>query len=56
MIDPIWAFSRFQQTDRQNIQILNNETFCRLPVTNAQFINGTEKYQTSTFLLDAELS
>ena len=33
----------FQQNDRRGSQNLNNDTFCRLPVTNAQCIIGTEK-------------
>ena len=41
---PIWIFSFFQQSDRQHDQNLNNDTFCRLPVTTAQCIIGTEKY------------
>ena len=32
----------FQQNDRQHDQNLNNDTFCRLPVTSAQCIIGTE--------------
>ena len=40
----MWIIVRFEQRDRQNSQNLNNGAFCRLPVTNAQCINGTEKY------------
>ena len=40
---PIWIFIVFQQNDREHDQNLNNYTFCRLPVTSAQCIFGTEK-------------
>ena len=34
----------FQQGDRQNSQILRNDTFCRLPISGAQCIITTEIY------------
>ena len=41
---PIWIIIGFQQRDREDSQNLNNDCFCRLPVTSAQCIFGTEKY------------
>ena len=35
---PIWIFVVFQQSDRQHDQILNNDTFVRLPVISAQVV------------------
>ena len=35
-----------------NDQNLNNDTFCRLPVTSAQCIIGTERYPDSAILLN----
>ena len=49
---PIWIFVAFQQNDRQNGQILNNDTFYRPPLTSAQCIIGTEKYPDSGILLN----
>ena len=49
---PRWIVIGFQQSDRQNDQNLNNDTFCRPPVTNAQCIIGTEKYPDSAILLN----
>ena len=43
MIIPIWIFIGFQQRDRQYSQDLNKDTFCRLPITSAQCVIGTEK-------------
>ena len=40
---PIWKIVGFQQRDRQDSQNLNNDTFYRPPVTNAQCIFATEK-------------
>ena len=40
---PIWINIGFQQRDRQDSQNLNHDTFCRLPVTSAQSVFGTEK-------------
>ena len=42
----------FQQQDRENSQNPNNDTFCRLPVSSAQFIIGTEKYPDAVVLLN----
>ena len=44
---PIWIFTVFRQSDREHDQNLNNDTFCRLPVTSAQCIIGTERYPDS---------
>ena len=49
---PIWIFVAFQQNDRQNDQILNNDTFYRPLVTSAQCIIGSEKYPDSGILLN----
>ena len=49
---PIWKIVRFQQTDRQDAQNLNNDTFCRLPVTSPQYIIGTEKYPDAGILIN----
>ena len=49
---PKWIFVAFQQSDRQNDQNLNNDTFYRPPVTSAQGIIGTEKYPDSGILLN----
>ena len=49
---PIWIFVAFQQSDRQNDQNLNNDTFYRPPVTSAQCIIGTEKYPDNSILLN----
>ena len=43
MIAPIWITIGFQQCDRQDSQISDNCSFCRLNVVSAQFIIGTEK-------------
>ena len=51
---PIWIFVAFQQSDRQNDQNLNNETFYSPPVSSAQCIIGTEKYPDSGILLNYE--
>ena len=51
---PIWMFVAFQQSDRQNDQNLNNDTFYRPPVSSAQCIIGTEKYPDSGNLLNYE--
>ena len=42
----------FQQNGRQHDQNLNNDTFCRLPVTSAQCIIGNERYSDSALLLN----
>ena len=49
---PIWIIIRFQQQDRQEIQDLNSDTFCRLPVVSAQCVIGTEKYPDTRILLN----
>ena len=40
---PIWLIVCFQQSERQVSQSLNNDTFYRPAVTNAQCFIGTEK-------------
>ena len=52
VIVPIWIYVVFQQNDKGNDQILNNDTFFRLPITSAQVIIGTEKYPVSGILLN----
>ena len=50
---PIWIIILgFHQRDRQDSQILNNDTFCRLPVTSAQCIIGTESYPDSGIIVN----
>ena len=49
---PIWIFVGFQQSNRQNEQNLNNDTFYRPLVTSAQCIIGTEKYPDTSILLN----
>ena len=41
---PVWIFTVFRKSDREHYQNLNNDTFCRVPVTSAQVVIGTEKY------------
>ena len=48
---PIWRIKGFQQRDRQDSQILNNDTFCRLLDTSCRCIIGTEKYSNSGIML-----
>ena len=48
---PIWTFVGFQQKDRQVSQNLNNDTFYRTPVTNAQCVIGIKKYPDSAFFV-----
>ena len=43
-------FIRFQQSDRQHDQYLNNHSFIRLPVRSAQCNIGTEKNPDSSVL------
>ena len=50
--NPTRIFVGFQQNDRQNDQILNNDTFVRLPVISAQVVIGTERYPDSGNLLN----
>ena len=47
---PIWIFTVFRQSDGEHEQNLNNDSFCRLPVTSAQCIIGTERYPNSAIL------
>ena len=49
---PIWIIIGFQQWDKQDSQNLNNDPFCRLPVTSAQAIFGTENYPDAVILLN----
>ena len=49
---PVRIFVVFQQTDRQHDQILNNDTFYRMPVTSTQCNIGTEKNPDSAILLN----
>ena len=49
---PIWIIIGFQQRDRRDSQILKIDCFCRLPVTSAQCIIGTEKYPDGGVLLN----
>ena len=51
---PIWIYVVFLQNERQHDQNLNNDTFCRLPVTSAQCLIGTERYPDSAILLDCD--
>ena len=49
---PICIFVGFQQRDRKDSEILNNDTFFRSPVTSTQCIIGTEKNPDSAILLE----
>ena len=49
---PIWIIIGFQQQDRQDIQDLKNDTFCRLPVVSAHCVIGTGKYPDAGILLN----
>ena len=49
---PLWLIVGFQQRDRQNLEILNIDTFYIPPVTIAHCIMGTEKHPDSAILLD----
>ena len=48
---PICIIIGFQRPKRQDTQNLNNDTFCRLPVTSAQCIIAAEKYPDGSILL-----
>ena len=48
---PLWIIKGFQQKTRQDSQDLIIHTFCRLPVTSAQCIVGTEKHPDAGLLL-----
>ena len=52
---PLWIKLAFQQRDRQGSQNLNNDTFCRLPVTSAQSIFGAERYPDAAILLNYDV-
>ena len=49
---PTWIFTVFHQGDREHDQHLNNDSFCRLPLINAQCVTGTERYPDSAMLLN----
>ena len=49
---PIWITPGFQQRDRQESQNLNDDNFCRLPVSGRQAIFGTEKYPDGGLLIN----
>ena len=51
---PIWIIVSFQQSDRQDSQNFNNDTFHRSPVSSAQCIIGTENYTDKSILLKHE--
>ena len=40
---PFWIIVGLQQKDGQDLQNLNNDAFCRLPVTTVQCFIGSEK-------------
>ena len=48
---PNFIFIGFQQPDREASQNLNKHSFCRLPVTSAQYAIGTEKNRHSAIIL-----
>ena len=48
----LWKNIGFQQRDRQNSKDLNDDTFCRLPVTSCQANIRTENYSQSGILLN----
>ena len=58
MNGPIWIVIGSRQRDRQDSQNLDSDTFCRLAITSAQCIIGTEKYPNSSVLFnyDADYS
>ena len=47
----IWIIIGFQRRDRQNSQNWKKDTFCRLPVTSAQYTIGMEKSSDAGILL-----
>ena len=47
---PIWKVIGFKQRDRQHSRNLNNDTFCRLPVTNSQGIIRMKKYPDASII------
>ena len=42
----------FQQKGRQDSQNLDNDTFCRMPVTSARCVIGTETYPDAGIFLN----
>ena len=48
----LWIFVGFQQQDRQDSQISNNEGFYRPPITSAQCHIWTQKFPDSAILLN----
>ena len=50
MIFPTCVIMRFQQRGGQDSKNINKDTFCRLSVTSAQCIIGTEKYPDNSIL------
>ena len=49
---PIWIIIGFQQSDWQDDQNLNNDSFYKPPVTSAHCLIGREKYPDSAILLN----
>ena len=47
---PIWITKAVHKRSLQDSQNLNNDTFCRSPVTNAHCIIGTENYPDASIL------
>ena len=47
-----WNITRFPQRALPDSLYLNNDTFCRLPIVNAQCIFGTEKYPDAGIFLN----
>ena len=48
---PLTIYVVFQQSDRQQNQNLNNDTFVRLPEISDQVVIGTERYLDTGILL-----
>ena len=51
---PIWIIIGIQQSDRQNSQNMNNDTFYRPQVTSAECIIGTEKNPDIAILINCD--
>ena len=49
---PIRIIIGFQRKDRQYSQSLNIDNLCRMPVTSAQCIIGTQNYTDASMLLN----
>ena len=49
---PSWIFVGFEQQGRQDSQTLNNDTFCRLPVTNLECLICSEKHPDAAKLFE----